>query len=249
MVTVNLHPEGKGYLVYGDERIEEDTLLPRVTSITDILDKFGLRNYKMEQALEFVGDTLKENRNVDIDALVEAAKVAADAKSDDAANFGVEAHALLEQLAVDPMIAVPDKFLPVVEAWKECIEGLVIKETESKVYYSIGGIQFAGTVDMVASDGEHLYIYDYKTGKNVYAEHALQVAAYVMAYEFTNKLRDGTIKGAYIIKLPKEESDKTLIKGLDNLEMHKEAFLNLCCIKQWKSNRKKWLKFKPVVRV
>ena len=61
MVTVNLHPEGKGYLVYGDERIEEDTLLPRVTSITDILDKFGLRNYKMEQALEFVGDTLKEN--------------------------------------------------------------------------------------------------------------------------------------------------------------------------------------------
>ena len=64
MVTVNLHPEGKGYLVYGDERIEEDTLLPRVTSITDILDKFGLRNYKMEQALEFVGDTLKENRNV-----------------------------------------------------------------------------------------------------------------------------------------------------------------------------------------
>ena len=53
-VSIEVADNNKQYVVKGDKRIAEDTYLDRVTSILGIIDKYPLRIWAMNQALDYV---------------------------------------------------------------------------------------------------------------------------------------------------------------------------------------------------
>ena len=251
-VKVMLSDDNKGYHVHGDERIPEDVVLPRVTGILNIIEKQGLRTWAMNMALDY----MKENIGTDIPfhELLENARLAHEEKRDTAADYGTEAHALLQQLCIDPDTAVPDKFVPVVSAWEEWLDnsGLTILDTETSLYYhdttsKDAPISFAGTADLIAMDKDGTpVICDYKTGARLYPEAALQMAAYSLglAYCGIGKFLDaGNMVNtkAFVIRLPKEEGTLPEIREVRNLDDQRQAFINACKLRQWQSSRDKWV--------
>ena len=277
-VTVRLSDDNKGYYVHGDERIPSDVLLPRVTGILNIIEKQGLRTWAMNMALDYVreeiydhvgspakpwSDDLKtlgappadNSIEYGLEYILGMAQFAHEDKRDTAADYGVEAHALLQQLYIDPETAVPDKFRPVVDAWEEWIDnaGLKIVGTELSMYYYNDAFAFAGTADLLAVNSDGIpVICDYKTGKFVYPEYALQMAAYSLALSYCNSrghskdklFTDEQIENtrAFIIKLPKEEGKLPDIKEVNNLAKQRQAFTYACMLRQWQSSRDKWVK-------
>lgn len=267
-VTVRLSDDNKGYYVHGDERIPSDVLLPRVTGILNIIEKQGLRTWAMNMALDYLrehinttdtGSPAEAVRNAlspeALNELLENASHAHEQKRDTAADYGVEAHALLQQLYIDPETAVPDEFRPVVDAWEEWIDnaGLKIIGTELSMYYYNDALSFAGTADLLAVNSDGIpVICDYKTGANVYPEYALQMAAYSLALSYCNSRGHSTDKlftdeqientRAFIIKLPKEEGKLPDIKEVNNLAKQRQAFTYACMLRQWQSGRDKWVK-------
>ena len=267
-VTVRLSDDNKGYYVHGDERIPSDVMLPRVTGILNIIEKQGLRTWAMNMALDYLrehinttdtGSPAEAVRNAlspeALNELLENASHAHEQKRDTAADYGVEAHALLQQLYIDPETAVPDEFRPVVDAWEEWIDnaGLKIIGTELSMYYYNDAFAFAGTADLLAVNSDGIpVICDYKTGANVYPEYALQMAAYSLALSYCNSRGHSTDKlftdeqientRAFIIKLPKEEGKLPDIKEVNNLAKQRQAFTYACMLRQWQSGRDKWVK-------
>lgn len=238
-VSVRVSEDGKSYRVVGDERIPEDLKLQRVTGILNIIEKEGLRLWAMNQALDYV----RENHSMmPLKKLLENASHAHEEKRDTAADYGTEAHALLEHLIINTDTAVPSKFQPVVDAWTEWLDtsDLEIVGTEVSLYYKVGGIAYAGTCDVLAVDkDDNFVICDYKTGKYMYMEYSLQMAAYAMALEFcidvpvTSKVR------AFIVKLPKEEGTEPQIREVAHLAEQQDSFIDACKLRQWASRRDK----------
>jgi len=260
-VKVTLSDDNKGYHVHGDERIPKDVVLPRVTGILNIIEKQGLRTWAMNMALDNIKENLSylsskriELTDDGIDDLIERARLAHEEKRDIAADYGTEAHALLQQLCIDPDTAVPDKFVPVVSAWEEWLDnsGLTILDTETSLYYhdttsKDAPISFAGTADLIAMDKDGTpVICDYKTGARLYPESALQMAAYSLglAYCGIGKFLDaGNMVNtkAFVIRLPKEEGTLPEIREVRNLDDQRLAFINACKLRQWQSSRDKWV--------
>jgi RecB family exonuclease len=131
-----------------------------------------------------------------------------------------------------------------VDAWTEWLDtsDLEIVGTEVPLYYNVGGIAYAGTCDVLAVDkDDNFVICDYKTGKYMYREYPLQMAAYAMALEFcidvpvTSKVR------AFIVKLPKEEGTDPEIREVAHLPEQQDTFIDACKLKLWSSRRDKLL--------
>jgi len=251
-VKVALSDDNKGYHVHGDERIPEDIVLPRVTGILNIIEKQGLRTWAMNMALDYMRENI--GNDIPFEELLENARLAHEQKRDIAADYGTEAHALLQQLCIDPDTAVPDKFVPVVSAWEEWLDnsGLTILDTETSLYYhdttsKDAPISFAGTADLIAMDKDGTpVICDYKTGARLYPESALQMAAYSLglAYCGIGKFLDaGNMVNtkAFVIRLPKEEGTLPEIREVRNLDDQRQAFINACKLRQWQSSRDKWV--------
>ena len=251
-VSIEVADNNKQYVVKGDKRIAEDTYLDRVTSILGIIDKYPLRIWAMNQALDYVKEHI--GSGMPLDDIINNARHAHEQRRDDAANFGTEAHYLLQQYTDDISIGIPAKFQPVIDSWETWVaeSGLQIVATEQSLYYhdESKGISFAGTADVIAIDHEgNPVIVDYKTGAGIYPEHALQMAAYslglwycsignFMSVDVLNDVR------AFILRLPKEEGLKPEIKEVNNLVGQQESFLHAVKLKQWQSDRGKWKRSK-----
>ena len=256
-VDVKLTDDGKGYTVHGDKRVP-DIALPRVTGILNVVEKYGLRKWAMNTALGYVKDNLTEAMQVlpfdeALALTLEGAAQAPEQTRDDAADFGTEAHALLQALFDEPNTVVPDPFRTVVHSWMKWLEdsNLRVAATEQSLYYyddSPSGkpIAFAGTADVIAIDQEGIpVICDYKTGKHIYSEYALQMGAYSMALGYCGVGSFLTAEQiaktrAVVIRLPKEEGQEIEVREVDNVEFQEDSFLYACRLKEWQSSRKKW---------
>ena len=255
-VRVSLDPNGKVYHVSGDDRVNEDDDLPRVTSITNIIDKGeGFHTYPMYQAINYIRDNLSNGVSGvdDIDELLTESLGAYKDHTNTAANYGSEAHALIEQLQREPLTTVPEEFKITIDAWENWIDssGIVILDTETPVYYSDTSskdapIAFAGTVEMIGFDRHgRPVICDYKTGKSVYTTHALQLAAYSLAFSYCgigSFIDAGSLVDvrAFVIRLPKDADGELEIKEVQHIGSQQQAFINACKLRQWQSRRDKW---------
>ena len=101
-------------------------------------------------------------------------------------------------------------------------------QSEMVVYSEKYG--FAGTIDGIAKISDWDLIVDYKTGKDVYADHLLQAAAYHIAYE---EMFDEALDGVLVLALAartkkgwKEEvlGGKDLARFREGFLLHKELF-------------------------
>ena len=264
----------------GDRYVIGDVEYPRVTGILGIIDKYGLRTWAMNMALDYVREEIYDHVGwpvkpwsddlktlgappsdnpieYGLEYILGMAQFAHEDKRDTAADYGTEAHALLQQLTLDADTGVPEKFAPVVDAWQEWMDesGMQILATEQTLHYNKDGVRFAGTADLICLDKDlNVVIVDYKTGAKIYPEYALQMAAYSLGMQDSWWNRKGlgigsaTIK-AVVMRLPKEEGGKLEYKEVDNLDQQEEAFLHAAQLKLWQSGRNKWKRATRKVKV
>lgn len=99
---------------------------------------------------------------------------------DKAANAGSDIHQFAEAIVRGEDVTVPDDLAPFVAAYRQWLADFQPEflAAEEMVYSHHG---YAGTFDAIARIAGETWMLDYKTSKGVYAETALQLAAYAAA--------------------------------------------------------------------
>jgi ATP-dependent exoDNAse (exonuclease V) beta subunit len=228
---VNQYTGARGGRHYEVEGYQFD--FASVTSITGIVNKFGIPDYYKRKGIEkaisvmaqpgaqerlALSATLKNERarkhkdNTWQTELYEEAKSGPQDAMDIAANFGNDSHELIERLALRDIgkgqdIGNPaEQYIPIIEGFQAWFRdsGLQILASELMVYHA--AYKYAGTIDLVCrhAGSAELVVIDVKTG-GVFDEAAMQVSAYATALEY---LTNDPVSEAWVLQLPRERPDK-----------------------------------------
>ena len=158
---------------------ETDELMPSVTTVIGILDKPGLVGWAARETAGAAWDQREALAHIaDRDAAIDLLKNARYRSMDRARLRGSSVHRVAEALANDaPLPAFTDheqRFLDAFVSFVtdfaptfEIVEGTVFSDRW----------HYAGTFDFLAMIGGLLILGDHKTGKGIYPEVALQLAA------------------------------------------------------------------------
>jgi len=173
-----------GLRVYPDPVTGRD--LPSVTSLISLARSEGLERWKRSQAvrstIEQIDEIGQRVAEVGVDEVVRQILATAERASEDAPRIGDEVHGYLEARArgavppeisddARPWLAGAERFLEDFAPDFVAVEATVFNRT----------LGYAGTADFLAAVGGTLVIGDYKTGKDVHAEAALQLGALARA--------------------------------------------------------------------
>jgi hypothetical protein len=94
---------------------------------------------------------------------------------------GTEIHSLAERLSRGEPVEIPDEYEAHVEQCVHFLDKFAPEPVVAEAVVVNRAVGYAGTLDLVADMLDHRYLIDWKTGNNVYAEAALQLAAYAHA--------------------------------------------------------------------
>ena len=200
-----------------------------VTGVTGIIDKSGpLMWWGIGECLKFIEAGLpnfEEMDEVQTKQFFHDAHRAHLRSSKTATTIGTMAHEWIEKhlAGEDPPMPKNPPLLSTVVSWLEWKEehNVVAVWTEFKCYSRENG--YAGTCDFDGRVDDERCIVDWKTGKAVYPEHALQTAAYQLARE---EELDVTYDARWVVVLPKQ-GGKVIAKrfGPETYEQHCKGFL------------------------
>lgn len=172
-----------------------------VRSVTGLIGggipKPGLMYWSANQAAEAAADwaaSFKELppseaawnlANIDRDGLYETWRKAPWKKRDEAAVRGTAVHALAEELVHGHDVDVPDELLTYVNGYANFLDDWDVTPILTEKSVAHRGLWYSGRFDLIASipglhDGQPIEI-DLKTSKGVYADTAIQAAAYARA--------------------------------------------------------------------
>lgn len=173
-------------------------LYPSVTTILRVIAKPALTSWLQRQAAEkaLLGDYDTAEKVLAAMAL----------ERDRSGDRGSDVHRIAQSwasgISVD-LLPGPQAFVPAVQTFFRVVRPKVVA-TELTVYNTIH--EYAGTLDLLADIGGQRYVVDYKTSKQVYREHGLQVEAYRMCNRVVDRndiplLASGTIadRGAVVL--------------------------------------------------
>jgi hypothetical protein len=197
-------PATRGYCDCANWEHAPGHRMPGVTTITDQMDKSGpLMYWAVNQAL----DNLRKRRgSLLMEAHLQEAKQMPARVRDAAADWGTQAHDAISRYFVTREQALKlgeyGVAVSAAERWAE-EQGLALDMHERAVLHP--ELRYAGTFDAMGDHGpaghHRLAIVDWKTGKSLYAEMAIQVAAYAKAYEAQHGV---TVNEAWVVRLPKQ---------------------------------------------
>lgn len=240
MVTIQRVERGNSrfYVVEGDVRVD-GLELPSVTTILGIVGKPALIPWANKQgrlavyeALRpQVGQVLTEEL---LDQALEQARKRPDKVRDDAADYGTQAHIIIEKLLKGESPEIPEALAPMIQSFRRFLAetDLTVELSERMVYSATH--RYAGTIDAVGwrywtyikPDGQ-LDRYpvrvaiDWKTSNGIWPEMALQVAAYARAWsEMTGEM----VTEAWIIRFGKDKPEFEA-KQVRDVEGAFQAFL------------------------
>lgn len=167
--------------------------VPGVTTILSVLDKPAIPKWAAAQVAEYVADHpdgIETLRQMGRAPMIHALKNIPWQKRDDAGTRGNILHDYAEQLLRGQDVEVADEHVPVMEnalafmdQWR--IEPLLIEAPVASRQH-----RYAGTLDLIArythpaTGRRGTCIADWKSGKALYPEYAMQLSAYAFA-EFT----------------------------------------------------------------
>jgi hypothetical protein len=201
-----------------------DREYPSVTTILSVIDKPALiawaANEERTACLEAAANLYVDlHRTPLMDPLVYRATLEArlgqvkahKRETAKAMDLGTQVHRAIEHQTrktlgqrVGPEPALVDDALWAYMAWQDWAQTHAVRPVliEQTVWSTAHG--YAGTTDLVAWMDGRLTLCDYKTGKAVYPEARLQVAAYVRAI---NEMGHGPVTDAVVVRLPKVQTD------------------------------------------
>lgn len=160
------------------------------TLLRDGIPKGGLSAWAAKQAAGYAVDHWAELSELGLLERGTEIQYAWQRERDRLAARGTAIHALADNLSHGRAVEVPDELAGHVDSCLAFLNthGFRPLVTESVVVNRTGG--YAGTLDAVGTMHGHRYILDWKTGGNIYAEHALQLAAYAHAEHYVNMVGD-----------------------------------------------------------
>jgi hypothetical protein len=173
--------------------------VPGVTTILGVLNKPGLTKWAASSVAEFVADnpgTVDNLRDAGRGPMVAALKEVPWQKRDDAAARGTTFHDFAERIARGEEVDVPDAQVPLVESALAFMEDYDIEPVLIEAVVGSREHRYAGKADLFANDA----VWDWKSGKRIYASTAFQLAAYAFAEfhgENGNEQPLPTVKAAY----------------------------------------------------
>lgn len=227
--------EGKQHfyeVTHDDGQVER---FPGVTGVLGIISKPALVPWATKTALENAKEALleqldgKAGKKINltelwIKAVIETAKKVPEKVKTEAGDLGTLAHAYFEAfIRGEEKLTVVPAIQPAVEAFSKWMaeSGLQIVGGDTKVASVRHG--YGGALDALAMDEDGAWtILDWKTGNGIYAEYALQVAAYAHAFEETYGIRPWR---GIIVRFGKKEPVKFEVREVRSLRESFEAFL------------------------
>lgn len=222
--------------------------LPSVTAILGAVNKPALVNWAAKTEREMVyaairkliedSDVTRKNFMPSLDAAVGREKAHSKALAA-AGTIGTECHGLIEwhlgkELGriVGPEPKISDPALWAFMAWEDWrkASNLSVNLIEEVVYSKRYG--YAGTLDLGAQidhEGERITIVgDWKTGKAIYREAHLQVAAY--GHALVEMGHADVMPAGCIVRLPKVETDpafEVLVIPPEQMKVNHKVFLSV----------------------
>lgn len=221
------------------------------TAIKSALPNPALVPWAARTVAEYVADNeaaVEALRTSGRSVLVNALKAVPTAARSTAANVGTQVHGLAQQLVHGAEVMVPDHLAGYVNAAVSFMDQWKVRPllVERVVAHRIWG--YAGTLDLVAElpDGRRL-IFDYKTGRGVYPEVALQLAAYRYAQCYLSDdtpavetpMSEVDIAGAAVVWLHSSGAYKVISVRADTHVFN--AFLHVAYVARATAEMKDWL--------
>jgi hypothetical protein len=167
-----------------DDQGTERRLDGVTTLLGNAIPKNGLTNWAAGEAASYAVEHWDELAPLPLLKRADEIRYAWKRELGRASLKGTEIHNLAERLSSGEQIDVPDNYEAHVE---QCVKFLDKFEPQPVVTEAVvvnRAVGYAGTLDMVADMLGHRYLIDWKTGKSVYAEAALQLAAYAHAEHY-----------------------------------------------------------------
>ena len=133
-----------------------------------------------------------------------------------AREFGSKVHAALESaLRGDDQAVVPVECADAVKAVTDWLQRggadgpYIVEDVEVNVFHP--ELRIGGQIDCVARCGNQVILIDWKSGRDIYPNHAMQIAAYQMCYE---AMTGEAVSEAWIVKSGKHGFDAKQVKDL-----------------------------------
>lgn len=183
--------------------------VPGVTTVLGVLAKPPLPKWAASSVAEYVADNpqaVDHLRNMGRTPMVQALKEVPWQKRDDAATRGTTFHDFAERIARGEEVDVPDAQVPLVESALAFMEDYDIEPVLIEAAVGSREHRYAGKADLFANDA----IWDWKSGKRIYASTAFQLAAYAFAEfhgEAGNEHPLPTVKAAYGVHIRSDGYD------------------------------------------
>lgn len=183
---------GHGYTLDGEK-------VPGVTTVLDVLDKPALVNWAAKQSAEHAIEHWAELSELPLLQRAERIEKARFATNKKAIVRGHRIHEFGDKMATGAAVEVPDEYRGPAEAYARFLDEWELETLATETPVCHTDYRYAGTFDaIVHSPRLGVVMLDIKTGKNVYAETALQLAA----YRFANLMIDDQpmihTDGAYV---------------------------------------------------
>lgn len=256
----------------------DDRRYDSVTSIVDVMDKPAIPRWAANEVANFVAWQLKRKEEGLINGQALAITLADRQllagvpwmKRDWKMEIGSAVHDIAERWALDGMR--PTSVHPVVKPYSDALLEWLSKNRP--VYYFAEATViskkygYAGTMDAILGLGDELLLVDYKSSRDTWPAHALQLAAYRHAdcvvlpvddYDGNLDLPPGAVKvkTGYEVPLPKTDGGRIMLiqpHGVafmrwDCAEEEFQTFLHLYEVKKWldKKKRPTEVSFSPTV--
>lgn len=166
---------GHGYTLDGEK-------VPGVTTVLNALPK-ALTQWAADQAANHAVEHWAELGELPLTKRLDRIRFAHRDTVKAAGMRGTEIHNLGEKVAHDEEVVVPDEHRQPVEAYARFLDAFDVEAIATETPVVNTSSKYAGRADMTANLttrelGRHRALVDLKTGKDIYAEVALQLAGY-----------------------------------------------------------------------
>lgn len=197
-LTRRNYGNGHGYLLDGEK-------VPGVTTVIGALDKPALVNWAAQTTAAYAIDHWERLSGVGVANRLKELEAARYQKNKTAVVKGNRIHAMGERVAAgEPIDDVPQELRSAVQAYADMLDAWGFEPIALEAPAANFDYRYAGTFDGIfTSEKTGPVLVDIKTGKGVYSETALQLAAYMHCDVYLEEVeqtgpRGGKLKSEWV---------------------------------------------------
>lgn len=178
------------------DAVTQGLLVPSVTNVIDVMNKPYLQTWYAKMAAQEAVEVSKSHPGLMAQRpwrAVDYLKNAATRHTEAAASLGDTVHNIVEALSLGQSPAVPDEAAGFVAGWHQFVDDFspTFLRAEASCFGYVDGpageLGYAGTTDFIAQINGLTVIGDYKTGRSIHTEAALQLSALAHSRFITNE--------------------------------------------------------------